>query len=317
MKDIRIDAKNQRMLELLSQGATSRVIAEKMGYQDGTMRVYLHMLYRKLGVANKTEAVVWYMNRVRAKEEGDDFDRPAPRLAPDDPFGEMALEEDLHTALGVMGYFIGPYGRIWEVGVRLSGESLDEPALVRRARSRGLWRALLRGDFAYGKRLYDADMGAALQADAPSDAVLLAALLMLGNYARPSERIASQLAAKRKDAPGTSPRDLALLRALREALDVRDGNGLGAVHRLATDKAAPAVARQVAMALLFHAYKARKDPERARQTANALWAEAESARKHLQAMGERPLERALPVPQPPVPAKPGAVREKEKAVLAR
>lgn len=315
MKDVRIDTKNERMLELLAQGATSRLIAEKMGYQDGTMRVYLHMLYRKLGVANKTEAVVWYLNRVRAKEEGDDFDRPAPRLAPEDPLGEMALEEGLHTALGVMGYFIGPYGRIWEVGIRLSGEALDEPALARRGRSRGLWRALLRGDFAYGKRLYDSEMSTALQADAPCDATLLAALLMLGGHARAGERLAGQLATKRKGAPGATPRDLALLRALREAVEGRDMSSLASLHRLATDKAAPAVSRQVAMAVLFHGYKARKDPERARQTANALWAEAEAARKHLQAMGERPLESPVVVPAP-APAKP-AVREKEKAVLAR
>ena len=306
IKDIEIDAKSRRMLELLSLGGTSKLLAEKMGYQDGTMRVYLHMLYRRLGVANKTEAVVWYLNRVRAKEEEQDFDKPAPRMAPEDPFGEMALEEDLHTALGVMGYFIGPYGRIWEVGVRLSGEALDTKALVRRARSRGLWRALLRGDFAYAKRLYDADMGTTLLLDSPSDAVLLASMLLLGGYSRAAERLASQLANKRKAGAGASARELTLVRTLRDSLEGRDPHALAGLHKLTTERTASAVPRQVAIAALFHAYKARKDLDRARQTANALWAEAESARKHLQAMGERPLERAAQVPQP---AK-GAAREK-------
>ena len=68
MKDTAIDAKNQRMLELLTQGGTSRIIARQMGYQEGTMRVYLHNLYRRIGVANKTEAVVWYLNRERSRE---------------------------------------------------------------------------------------------------------------------------------------------------------------------------------------------------------------------------------------------------------
>jgi predicted ArsR family transcriptional regulator len=56
----------------------------------------------------------------------------------------------------------------------------------------------------------------------------------------------------------------------------------------------------MAMIALHYVYKARGDRERARATANALWAEAEGARQHLQAMGERPLyrEAALPAPAP-------------------
>jgi DNA-binding NarL/FixJ family response regulator len=67
MKDAWMDAKSERMLELLAEGSPSRVIARQMGYQEGTMRVYLHKLYKKIGVANKTEAVIWYLNRGRAR----------------------------------------------------------------------------------------------------------------------------------------------------------------------------------------------------------------------------------------------------------
>ena len=196
MKDTAIDAKNQRMLELLAQGGTSRVIARQMGYQEGTMRVYLHNLYRRIGVANKTEAVVWYLNRERSREDVKAV-QSAQRPGSGDLFGDMAVEEDLFTALGVMSHFVGPYGRIWEVGQRLEGNELDARALERRARGRLLWRALLKGDWAYGKRMYDADLSAALVLDAPSDAVLLAALLLAGGYTLAADRLVSQLTDKR------------------------------------------------------------------------------------------------------------------------
>ena len=68
MKDFVIDTRSQRMLELLAQGAGSKLIAKELGYQDGTMRVYLHNLYRKIGVANKTEAVIWFLKRGGSSE---------------------------------------------------------------------------------------------------------------------------------------------------------------------------------------------------------------------------------------------------------
>ena len=74
-KEFVIDTRSQRMLELLAQGAGSKLIAKELGYQDGTMRVYLHNLYRKLGVANKTEAVIWYLKR------GGSSERPAELAA--------------------------------------------------------------------------------------------------------------------------------------------------------------------------------------------------------------------------------------------
>jgi hypothetical protein len=71
------------------------------------------------------------------------------------------------------------------------------------------------------------------------------------------------------------------------------------------------------MVMLFHAYKARKDLDRARGTANAVWAAAEAARQHLEAMGVRPLGRDMSLPRP---AK-GGVREagaaREKVAATR
>jgi hypothetical protein len=55
--------------------------------------------------------------------------------------------------------------------------------------------------------------------------------------------------------------------------------------------------------MLFHAYKARKDLDRARGAANAIWGAAEAARQQLEAMGVRPLGRDMSLPRP---AKSGA-----------
>src|SRR5215208_5197099 len=118
MKDVSIDTRSQRMLELLAQGAGSKLIAKELGYQDGTMRVYLHNLYRKLGVANKTEAVIWYL---RQGEGARPVATPAPAAQYlDDPVGQMALSDGLYATLGVMGQFLGPWSRVWEVSAKVS-----------------------------------------------------------------------------------------------------------------------------------------------------------------------------------------------------
>jgi DNA-binding CsgD family transcriptional regulator len=285
MKDLAIDPRSERMLELLSQGASSRDVAASLGYQEGTMRVYLHHLYRKIGVANKTEAVVWYLRR------GDAPPAPASKAISldrsPDLFGEMALEEDLFTALGAMGRLVGPYSRIWEVALRLKGGEVDGEAQARRDRSRGLWRTLLKGDWAHAKRMHDADFGASLLLDAPGDAVMLACALLLGGYSSAGERLASQLSNKRRGGPGASPRELAILRALESASRGKD-EGLATLRDLLGEKGTQPVLKQMAGALVFHVLRARKDENGAREAANGLWVEAESARRELEAMGERP-----------------------------
>ena len=306
MKEAGLDAKNQRMLELLAEGSTSRVIARQMGYQEGTMRVYLHNLYRRIGVANKTEAVVWYLNRERAREDVKAVET-AQQAGTGDLFGDMAVEEDLYTALGVMSHFVGPYGKVWEVGQKMAGDEADPKLTEKRARARMLWRALLRGDWAYAKRAHDLDQGAGLVLDSPSEAALLVCLLLTGGYSLAADRLASRLTDKRKAGPGASARETALIRALRDALQSDDPHAFATLSKFAGDKA-NAPARQAALALLFHAYKARGDLARAREAANALWTEAEGARKQLQAMGERPFGSE--------PAK-AVAKVREKATAAR
>ncbi|HET7729444.1 MAG TPA: LuxR C-terminal-related transcriptional regulator [Usitatibacter sp.] len=315
-KDITIDARSERMLELLSQGVSNREIAQRLGYQEGTIRVYLHNLYRKLGVANKTEAVVWYLRRDAPKAAAAPGGNGQAAHAPtDDLLGDMALQEDLHTALGAMGAFVGPHSRVWEIGLRLKGGAADPQARFRQERSRLLWRALLKGDWSYGKRNYDVDAGAGLLVDSPSDGVVLAAILTIGGYTGAADRLVARLTHKRRGGQSASPREAALLRALRRAVDGNSLDALMDLHEVANEKSAPAVVKQLAMALLYHAYVMRGDAERARGTANALWTEAESARQQLAAMGERSLGAVRHVPSPAKPvARKAGVKEKEKAV---
>ena len=310
-KDIAVDPRSQRMLELLATGAGSRHIAKEMGYQEGTMRVYLHNLYRKLGVANKTEAVVWYLHRAGTSVPRENVPASVAVASPragEDLFGEMALDESLYSALGVMGAFVGPFGRVWEVGARLGGEEVDPGQAGRRNRARSLWNALLQSDFARAKAMYDADDGVAMWLEAPTDAVLYVALLAIGGYSDAARHFAARLTDRRRSYGHLPPRDATLLRTLFEALEGDEP----AVARLAksAEGSGPAAPRQLAQLLLFHVHRSRRDGERARQVANALWAEAEAARKDLHAMGDR----ALGARAGAWSAK-AATKEKEKAAI--
>jgi DNA-binding CsgD family transcriptional regulator len=296
MKQTAIDARSQQMLELLAQGASSRVVAKKLGYSEGTTRVYLHKLYKTIGVRNKTEAVIWQLNRTRPDAHAPAPAAPSAAIArAGQCFGEMALAEDLYTALGVMSSFIGPYGHVWEAATRLKGGTPDAALLARRAQMRLLWRALLKGDFGHGKRLADEGAADRMLIDAPSDAVLLASVLAMGGYSGAAERLAAHLGARRKG--GITPRESSLLRALREAIERGSEAGMATLHELAAEGARAPIVRQIAMVALFHAYRARKDDERARATANAVWTEADSARQQLEAMGVRPLPHAAALPR--------------------
>ena len=308
MKKIEMDTRDEKMLELLASGASSKVMARKLGYRDGTMRVYLHGLYRKLGVANKTSAVIWYFDRANAgARRATAPSTPQVPSVPESPnvleatFGDFALRESLYVALGAMNMFLGPYGRIWEVATRLKGGAVDPGTESRRWQSRLLWESLLRGDFARGKAFWDQGGVEALCADSPTDGVLLAALLLIGGYTRAGEGTIALLARKKKAGAGISENERALVGAIRDALDKGHDNAMASLYHLATEKTVAPLLRQVAIAAMFHVYRGGGNAELARETANALCAASEDARQHLQAMGERPLYRNAALPQPRQP----------------
>ncbi|MCA3080451.1 MAG: hypothetical protein ING71_16875, partial [Rhodocyclaceae bacterium] len=57
------------------------------------------------------------------------------------------------------------------------------------------------------------------------------------------------------------------------------------------------------LATLFHLYRMRGDTARASAVADAIWAEAESARAHLEAAVNRPLPPDVSRPAPPTVAR--------------
>jgi DNA-binding CsgD family transcriptional regulator len=315
-KPIALTERDVKMLELLAQGEPSKEIARKLGYRAGTMRVYLHDLYRKLHVSNKTAAVVWYFGNIRAPAPA----QPVPQERDgatnlEETVGEMALRTDLLTALGAMSTFIGPFGRLWHVAARLKGARLEGEAEQRARRSRAAWEALLMGDFAAGKKRYDQDPLASASLDSSPERLILGVLLALGGYTSAAERVIGQAPRTGKRMPGTltaGERDF--LTALRGVVEHGRHDGLAVLHRAAS-ASAPEPLRHIAMAALHHVYRIQGADEIAARVAETLWAEAESSQEQLEAMGERPLYRHASMP--PVPSEGTRVARRKETAGAR
>ena len=109
----------KKMLELLIKGASSKTIAQSLGYKDGTTRVYLHSLYKRIGVHTKTSAVTWYL--AKKGEIGAAHGISREKLPPkSESFGDFAVQTDLLASLGVLAIFVGPHSKMWEIANRLN-----------------------------------------------------------------------------------------------------------------------------------------------------------------------------------------------------
>lgn len=56
-KNVKLDEREQRMLAMLAQGKSAVQIAKAEGHTFGSIRVYLHKMYKRMGVHNRAEAV--------------------------------------------------------------------------------------------------------------------------------------------------------------------------------------------------------------------------------------------------------------------
>ena len=56
------------LLEFVSEGLTTNDIAKRMGFTAGTVRVYLHNVYKRIKVKNKAEAMLWFLERNSIKD---------------------------------------------------------------------------------------------------------------------------------------------------------------------------------------------------------------------------------------------------------
>jgi two-component system, NarL family, nitrate/nitrite response regulator NarL len=53
-----LSPRETELVKLVRQGLRNRDIAEKLGITDGTVKVYLHSVFEKTGVANRTELAI-------------------------------------------------------------------------------------------------------------------------------------------------------------------------------------------------------------------------------------------------------------------
>lgn len=57
-KRISLSPRERELVGLVSQGLRNRDIAERLGVTEGTVKVYLHSVFEKTGVANRTELAI-------------------------------------------------------------------------------------------------------------------------------------------------------------------------------------------------------------------------------------------------------------------
>lgn len=304
--------KETRILELLARGLSNGEIAEQLGYQAGTMRVYLHTIYGKIGVKSKTAAVLWYFSQRKQTDAATartSFNSPPPV---GETFGSIVLRTDLLAALGVMATFIGPYSRSWEVSVRLQSLALTERDHELRLRSRMLWEALLRADWPHAKSLLDNSDTTTLVLDSPFDGVVLTAMLLIGGYSAAADRLLERLSPPKRGAPGAKASELKLLTLLRNSFTLGKAAEVGEITRLAETHSANRLFKQLTMTCAFYAYQLGKDTQRAGLCADAIWAEADACRQHLQEIGEQVLPSIAHLPEQVSPANEDVVVQHEQ-----
>ena len=57
-KNSALTARERQITRVLSEGATNKEIGRRLRLAEGTVKVHLHHIYRKLGIANRTELAV-------------------------------------------------------------------------------------------------------------------------------------------------------------------------------------------------------------------------------------------------------------------
>ena len=60
-----LSAREREIAERVSHGARNREIAKEFGITEGTVKVHLHRIYRKLGIASRGELMLLAMGRVK------------------------------------------------------------------------------------------------------------------------------------------------------------------------------------------------------------------------------------------------------------
>ena len=55
----RLTLREKQVVELVRKGSLNKEIAYRLHLQEGTIKTYLHAIFQKVGVSNRTELAVW------------------------------------------------------------------------------------------------------------------------------------------------------------------------------------------------------------------------------------------------------------------
>jgi len=74
-----LSAREREILQHLVMGASNKLIANKLGITEATVKVHLKTLLRKIDVNNRTQAAIWAMNNGIVPDQSLSGDMPATR----------------------------------------------------------------------------------------------------------------------------------------------------------------------------------------------------------------------------------------------
>ena len=79
-----LSPREQEILQALVTGASNKLIANRLGITEATVKVHLSTLLRKIDVNNRTQAAIWAMNNgFHRRRRGGPDAQPATRCRPE------------------------------------------------------------------------------------------------------------------------------------------------------------------------------------------------------------------------------------------
>jgi DNA-binding NarL/FixJ family response regulator len=58
--------RQQQIATLVCDGFSNKIIARKLGVTEGTVKIHLHMIYKKLGVPSRTHLIIRFRTSQQA-----------------------------------------------------------------------------------------------------------------------------------------------------------------------------------------------------------------------------------------------------------
>lgn len=73
----KLSSREEYILRYIGEGYPNKLIARKMGIAEGTVKVHVKAILRKIRVGNRTQAAIWLMNNSTAVRDIASIDPPA------------------------------------------------------------------------------------------------------------------------------------------------------------------------------------------------------------------------------------------------